>query len=150
MPTTSAGCAIAPSGKQVARADGIVLRLGGLVRRPSAPRPSPLIELWRSASALVYRSPLYRLLLSRAAASEVAPAARDPWPGDAARGNAILHGTFGFHGQQFEGTGDRLWTPPGAHAAWRAELHGFGWLRDLPRSAATVRAPGRASCSATG
>jgi uncharacterized heparinase superfamily protein len=91
----------------------------------------PLAELWRSACALVYRSPVYRLLLSRAAAPEIAPAAHDPWTGDPTRGNAILHGSFAFHGQQFESAGGRLWSAPGAHAAWRAELHGFGWLRDL-------------------
>ncbi len=122
--------------------NGIVLRLGGLVRRPTLPR-SPLAELWRSASALVYRSPVYRLLLSRAASSEVAPATRDPWLGDAARGTAILHGSFPFHGQQVEDAGERLWLTSGAHPAWRTELHGFAWLRDLAEAggdAARVRA----------
>jgi uncharacterized heparinase superfamily protein len=94
-----------------------------------APLPL-LLDAWQGAASLIYRSPLYRAILSRAAAPEVTPAAGDPWSGDAARGAAILGGVFACHGQSFEGrTG--LWSPPGAHAAWRAEQHGFAWLRDL-------------------
>jgi len=110
--------------------NGISLRLGGVTRLVSGRRIAPLDELWRSATALVYRSTLYRLALSRAASPGVAPAATDPWIGDAAGGNAILHGSFAFHGQSFD-LATQGWSPVGAHAAWRAELHGFAWLRDL-------------------
>ena len=116
--------------------NGLSLRLGGIVRR--APRRSAgrvaslprLLDVWHGAAALLYGSPLYRAILSRAAAPEVTPAAGDPWAGDAARGAAILGGTFASHGQAFEGRAG-LWSPPGAHAAWRTEQHGFAWLRDL-------------------
>jgi uncharacterized heparinase superfamily protein len=110
--------------------NGISLRLGGIARRTSGRRLAPLDELWRSATALVYRSAFYRLTLSRAAPPEIVPTAGDPWIGDAQRGNALLHGSFGFHGQSFD-HGSQGWSPVGAHAAWRAELHGFAWLRDL-------------------
>jgi uncharacterized heparinase superfamily protein len=110
--------------------NGISLRLGGVTRLVSRRRIAPFDELWRSTTALVYRSPLYRLVLSRAAPPGVTPAASDPWTGDAVRGNAILHGSFAFHGQSFDHSAGR-WSPVGAQAAWRAELHGFAWLRDL-------------------
>ncbi len=114
---------------------GLSLRLGELTRRVPGKhalgkRGRPLGELWRSATALIYRSPIYRLLLTRAAQPEIAPTALDPWAGDPGRGNAILHGSFLFHGQSFDHSNGR-WSPVGAHPAWRAELHGFAWLRDL-------------------
>ena len=110
--------------------NGISLRLGGVTRLVSGRRIAPLDELWRSATALVYRSTLYRLALSRTASPGVAPVAADPWVGDAGAGNAILHGSFAFHGQSFD-LATQGWSPVGAHAAWCAELHGFAWLRDL-------------------
>jgi uncharacterized heparinase superfamily protein len=110
--------------------NGLSLRLGGFVRRAPRRHSVTLLDAWRGALSLVYRSPLYGMLLRHAAAPEVLPAANDPWPGDAARGDAILHGTFAWHGQTFEGRAG-LWSPVGAHAAWRAEQHGFAWLRDL-------------------
>ena len=108
--------------------NGISLRLGGFARRMPRGHGIALGELWRSAAGLIYRSPLYRLLLSRAGAPAIEPTAADPWPGDPARGAALLHGGFSFHGQNFDG---RSWFPDGAQPAWRAELHGFSWLRDL-------------------
>ncbi|MBI3517131.1 MAG: heparinase II/III family protein [Proteobacteria bacterium] len=110
--------------------NGLSLRLGGFVRHAPRRRSTALTDAWRSVATLVYRSPLYRLVLSRTAPPEVNPAAADPWPGDAGQGTAILHGTFAFQGQSFEGRAG-LWAPVGAHAAWRAEQHGFAWLRDL-------------------
>jgi len=108
--------------------NGLTLRLGGLARRAPRRPDLPVGELWRAAPTVIYRSPLYRLLLSRGATPAVTPAAGDPWPGDADRGTAILHGSFAFHGQGLDGGS---WAPPGAKPAWRAELHGFSWLRDL-------------------
>ncbi|WP_426955356.1 heparinase II/III family protein [Muricoccus radiodurans] len=55
---------------------------------------------------------------------------RDLWPGDAARGQRLLKG-------ELEVMGTARPMPEGAFGpgdgspAWRAALHGFGWLRDL-------------------
>jgi uncharacterized heparinase superfamily protein len=110
--------------------NGLSLRLGAFARRAPRGPTTALADAWRGAASLAYRSPLYRMLLSRAAPPAVTPAAGDPWGGDVTRGAAILHGTFAFHGQTFEGRAG-IWAPLGAHAAWRAEQHGFAWLRDL-------------------
>jgi uncharacterized heparinase superfamily protein len=108
--------------------NGLSLRLGGLARRAPRRPELPLGELWRATPTLVYRSPFYRFLLGRGGTPAVAPAAVDPWPGDAERGTAIMHGGFAFQGQGFDGGS---WAPTGAKPAWRAELHSFAWLRDL-------------------
>ena len=54
----------------------------------------------------------------------------DPWPGDAAKGRAILTGIFHFAGLRLDDP-EPLWQAPGADEAWLVELHGFSWLRDL-------------------
>lgn len=67
----------------------------------------------------------------------------DPWPGDGARGQAMLAGFFTAFGREIPfATGD--WKPASAGPHLLALLHGFTWLRDLdaagdPRSQAAMR-----------
>jgi uncharacterized heparinase superfamily protein len=81
------------------------------------------------ARELFYGSAPYHLALTRPA--PLVPSLRLPWrwPGDSARGRALLAGTFSFAGETVESR-----TPPwnaAASAEWRAALHGFAWLDDL-------------------
>jgi uncharacterized heparinase superfamily protein len=60
---------------------------------------------------------------------ELAFRLRETWPGDAARGAALLGGEFRFAGEVVRAerppwNGDR-------RPEWRAELHRFGWLADI-------------------
>jgi uncharacterized heparinase superfamily protein len=76
-----------------------------------------------------YGSALYHLSLSSSVPAELAVRLDQPWPGDAVRGSVLLGGEFRFAGDTVRGE-----TAPwgGDHpAAWRAELHRFGWLSDL-------------------
>ncbi|MHA1569107.1 MAG: heparinase II/III family protein [Alphaproteobacteria bacterium] len=100
----------------------------------------------RACGNFLFSSPLYRALpgsvLSRPARNFAAHPP-DPWPGDAARGAAIIEGKFRFSGREItirrradgpsnaarKGLAD--WAPKGADDAWLAQLHGFGWLDDL-------------------
>jgi uncharacterized heparinase superfamily protein len=63
---------------------------------------------------------------------------RDLWPGDAARGAALLRGEFAWGGAARrlepapeEVTGPEGWDAAAGPALWRAAAHGFAWLRDL-------------------
>lgn len=86
---------------------------------------------WRRGPAsLIYASPLYRLSLGGRTPEALALAPPDPWPGEAARGSAILNGIFGFNGEVLRG-GAVDWFPSGMSDDWVAALHGFDWLRDL-------------------
>ena len=54
----------------------------------------------------------------------------DLWPGDSPRGADIMQGQYRFAGTTIQDP-DPRWRPVGATSEWQAELHGFGWLRDL-------------------
>lgn len=86
---------------------------------------------WRhGVGTLIYASPLYRLTLGGRSPVALALVPPDPWPGDAARGTAILNGALGFDGETLRG-GAVVWYPAGMSDNWLAALHGFDWLRDL-------------------
>lgn len=88
---------------------------------------------------LYYATPLHGALLNGSVPRAIAGVPIDPWPGDAARGRAIIAGTFTFAGRavrvtpptQGAGPGLALWAPAAAGLDWIAALHEFGWLRDL-------------------
>jgi uncharacterized heparinase superfamily protein len=65
-------------------------------------------------------------------AAPAAPASpsRDPWPGDATRGAALLKGELVVAGTA-RPLREGAWDPPGAAQGWLAAAHGFAWLRDL-------------------
>ncbi len=63
---------------------------------------------------------------------------RDLWPGDAARGAALLRGEFEVAGTVYtlepapeHVTGPQGWDAAAGPITWRAAAHGFSWLRDL-------------------
>ena len=78
--------------------------------------------------ALYHGSALYHLSLTGRAPRELA-LKLDPWPGDPARGEALLNGEFHFQSEAV-----RAPSPPwraNASEEWAADLHGFHWLADL-------------------
>lgn len=95
--------------------------------------------------SLYYGSPLHSPTLAGRTPAALGFIPVDPWPGAADGGRAIMEGRFAFAGRAiampsglsaerpglaFEG-GAGLWAAPQAGQDWLAELHGFGWLRDL-------------------
>ncbi|MFO1060713.1 MAG: heparinase II/III family protein [Dongiaceae bacterium] len=79
---------------------------------------------------LILRTPFHGLGMPQEGTGAVTPAGSDPWPGNAALGEAIIAGSFAFAGQTIRNPSP-LWSPIGASPAWLEELHGFGWLRHL-------------------
>jgi uncharacterized heparinase superfamily protein len=78
--------------------------------------------------ALYHGSAIYHLLLSGHSPRELAMKL-DPWPGDAAQGEALLAGEFCFQSETV-----RAPSPPwraDTSEEWRADLHRFQWLGDL-------------------
>ena len=79
--------------------------------------------------SVLYGSAVYHLSLWGRNPGALATAVRQPWPGDAARGQALAGGEFRFAGETVHAA-----TPPWTEAlrpAFLAELHGFSWLGDL-------------------
>ena len=64
-------------------------------------------------------------------------------PGEAARGNAMMAGDYGFAGEIVSAPDGAPWADQSAGAAWFDGLHGFAWLRDL-RVLGSTGARGRA------
>jgi uncharacterized heparinase superfamily protein len=89
-----------------------------------------LQRLGYSLKTSFYRSPLYRVGRLRSEPGAIRLSPPDPWPGNATRGSAIVHGEFTFAGQSITHP-EPIWAPPGANLKWLEELHGFEWLRDL-------------------
>ncbi len=81
-------------------------------------------------SSLIYRSAPYRRWLRRRPASEISTPPALPVIGDAAAGQAVVDGSFVFHGRRVP-FGRMPWSvlPPGERLA--AALHGFVFLADL-------------------
>ena len=90
------------------------------------------VDLRRIAYALAsvwYAGLFYGNTLKKKPPDRMLAKLTSPWPGDAARGAAILRGEF-----EFAGHAEKLSGLPWATAApeaWRAELHRFDWLADL-------------------
>jgi uncharacterized heparinase superfamily protein len=78
--------------------------------------------------ALYHGSAIYHLLLTGRSPRELA-LRLDPWPGDAAQGEALLAGEFRFQSEAVHAP-----SPPwhaGTSQEWRADLQRFQWLSDL-------------------
>ena len=91
-------------------------------------------RLKESARAVTFSNPLYHFSLAGKVPAVVGPIPPDPWPGDAARANALLGGIFSAGGQSFPLSpedGGFAWLPEAAGPRWLAAAHGFCWLRDL-------------------
>jgi uncharacterized heparinase superfamily protein len=81
------------------------------------------------------KRPFYGLSLMRLLPAAPGPAApcmtpTDPWPGNAARGAAIVKDAFTLAGQTVHPPAP-YWSPMGVDPVWFEALNGFAWLRDL-------------------
>jgi uncharacterized heparinase superfamily protein len=79
---------------------------------------------------LLYRTPLYHWTIRPRRTVDIATPITSLWPGDAARGRALVDGELALGGRAFT-LPDAGWTPADAPADWRAALDGFDWLADL-------------------
>src|SRR6185437_11879097 len=92
-------------------------------RRGARGRLMPLSQ------SVLYGSAVYHLSLWGRAPSNLAIRLGETWPGDAARGHALLSGSFDFAGEAA-----RAAAPPwtAAHRVeWLAAMHGYSWLADI-------------------
>lgn len=111
-------------------------------RRARAQDKFVLYRALRASGLLVarlwFRTPLHRWQLSGRHPLKLSSRIEAPWPGDAARGDDILGGTFSHVGHSYNAEGGSPWTPDVAGARPPAELapwlHSFGWLADLAAS----------------
>ncbi|MEE9251562.1 MAG: heparinase II/III family protein [Alphaproteobacteria bacterium] len=117
-------------------------RILALARRPAR---QTLGKLCYALGTLIFATPAYPLTLVGRTPTRLRVSPADPWPGDAARGRAVLKGEFTFAGRTLRAAAPEapppavarreafrtLWLAVGVSPAWRAELHGFSWLRDL-------------------
>jgi uncharacterized heparinase superfamily protein len=83
----------------------------------------------RTIRTLFYGSALYHLALTRPAPPVLALRLPARWPGDAARGAALLAGRFSFAGDTVESAAPPWDAAPSED--WRTAIHGFSWLADL-------------------
>ena len=119
-----------------------VRRILALARRPAR---QTLGQLCYALGTLFFASPLYSPTLVGRTPTRVRLSPADPWPGDAAHGRAALAGEFTFAARTLRATPPEdlppdsapreafrtVWLARDVGPAWRAELHGFSWLRDL-------------------
>jgi uncharacterized heparinase superfamily protein len=112
----------------VARGPGVFApRLRDLTHLP---RNLALARLGYRLKRPVFALPIYRYSLTGITPTALNVTPPDPWPGDASQGAAIVGGVFSFAGRTVSQP-TPLWAPAGVEPGWLAELHGFGWLRDL-------------------
>jgi uncharacterized heparinase superfamily protein len=85
---------------------------------------------FRSLRELYFRSPVSNWRLNQDKYSQIIVPTNDAWPGDVARGRAIVEGGISISGASITDT-DAPWARI-PNAPFHAEyLHGFTWLRDL-------------------
>ena len=79
----------------------------------------------------VYGSAPYRASLRGRRPDALVFGPTDPWPGEAARGAALMRNEYAFGGERIAAADGLPWSPAGVTSAWLEEAHGFTWLRDL-------------------
>jgi uncharacterized heparinase superfamily protein len=99
-------------------------------RRNSVSTTRRVSRFKRGLTAFAFRNPLYTLSLKSPPPTALLALPSDPWPGDAARGRAILANSFPFAGITINSESPP-WLPPGTASEFVSLLHGFEWLRDL-------------------
>ncbi|HWK35578.1 heparinase II/III family protein [Sphingomonas sp.] len=88
---------------------------------------------------LAWRTPFHRLALSGRHPLKLIAVADDPFPGDVARGQALMKGMLTFRGERR--VVDTLdLAHPDFSAPFADHLHGFDWLRDLSTVATRAQA----------
>ena len=128
MPPISTGCAWARRPRPRERGRAVEDR--PLARDALAAITPFGLGLRERLTALVFRSLPYRLSLGSTRAHSLLLVPADPWPGDADRGSALMAGAYALAGR-FVQSETPPWKGAGQGTAFRRELHGFGWLRDL-------------------
>lgn len=78
---------------------------------------------------LVYSSALYRMSLRGRFHHGLAFQPVDPWPGDVDRANELFQGLYDLGGEAIRPGPQPPWQGQQGGDLWRAELHGFDWLR---------------------
>lgn len=76
-----------------------------------------------------YGSRLYGYSLRGKHPANLAHVPTDPWPGEAARADALFHGDYAFADAVVSVRDTPPWRIEPPSEAWLAELHGFSWLR---------------------
>ncbi|RDD63136.1 heparinase II/III family protein [Ferruginivarius sediminum] len=115
------------AGPRPTRRPGLPASLRAFIRLPTA------LKWQRTLFALKrpYRSSaVYRWTLSGRTPSHLLRQPGDAWPGTAELGQGIIQNRFRFAGRTLANPAP-FWNPIGAEGDWVAELHAFGWLRDL-------------------
>ncbi|MBM3531808.1 MAG: hypothetical protein FJX60_02075 [Alphaproteobacteria bacterium] len=79
---------------------------------------------------LLFRTPIYRWMIRPRRPVDIATPLTSLWPGDAARGRALVDDELALGGRAFTLPGSG-WTPIDAPSDWRAALDSFDWLADL-------------------
>ncbi len=118
-------------------------RLGPGLQRRALARVGEV--LWHA----VYGSALYRASLRGRRPESLALNPGNPWPGDAARGEALLRRQYRFGGQTVTGADGPPWRQQGVSPTWVEEMHGFAWLSDL-EAVGTAAARGAARDAVAG
>lgn len=95
--------------------------------------------------ALAWRTPFHDLRLRGRHPLKLIAVADDPFPGDIARGRALMEGTLAFRGER-RAVATLDLAKPDWSRDFADHLHGFAWLRDLatvaPRASAAPVAEG--------
>ena len=105
--------------------------------------PDPFTRLRREAWRTLAAGPFYHHTLIGPVPSDLRLRLGERWPGDAARGAAILGGDIEFDGEVVRNPMP-VWAPSGAGPGWLGAWHGFAWLDDLISTGGAARDPARA------
>ncbi len=104
--------------------------VGGRRRGGDADTADPVTRLRRRALQTLAAAPFYRYTLIGLPPADLRVRVGERWPGEAARGQAILAGTIELAGELVRNPSP-VWFPAEAGPGWLAAWHGFGWLGDL-------------------
>ena len=82
-------------------------------------------------SERLFASALYQPFIHTRPPARLAALPEDPWPGDPANADRLFQGRYRFAGEEIISPNAAPWNLPETSPAFRAELHGFTWLRDF-------------------
>jgi len=82
----------------------------------------------RAVANSLFSTRVYDLTLGKGAPSALVGHVRDAWPGAADKANILFQGRYEFAGESRAALNEPPWALEGSEY-WRAELHGFSWLR---------------------
>jgi uncharacterized heparinase superfamily protein len=85
-------------------------------------------RLKRAVANSLFSTRVYDLTLGKGAPSSLVGHVRDAWPGAADKANVLFQGRYDFAGESRTALNEPPWALE-ASEYWRAELHGFSWLR---------------------